>query len=216
MTDRLNKIFSLLPSCEIFADIGCDHGYIAKAMLKSGKCKKAIISDISSKCLQKAEQLLSEEIKLGKAQSVVSNGFLKIDYCDLALIAGMGGQEIVDIIKRAKTQNKLPVKLVLQPMKNVQDVRKLVIEQGYKVLVDKIFKSGKIFYNILSLEKGYDYLTSEEIEFGRDNLKNPTEDFIQFINGEIFKLKQILTKENLADEVKELIKGKIDSLEKYV
>ena len=216
MTDRLNKIFSLLPSCEIFADIGCDHGYIAKAMLKSGKCKKAIISDISSKCLEKAEQLLSEEIKLGKAQSVVSNGFLKIDYCDLALIAGMGGQEIVDIIKRADIQNKLPVKLVLQPMKNVQDVRKLVIEQGYKVLVDKIFKSGKIFYNILSLEKGYDYLTSEEIEFGRDNLKNPTEDFIQFINGEIFKLKQILTKENLADEVKELIKGKIDSLEKYV
>ena len=154
--------------------------------------------------------------KIREAQSVVSNGFLKIDYCDLALIAGMGGQEIVDIIKRADIQNKLPVKLVLQPMKNVQDVRKLVIEQGYKVLVDKIFKSGKIFYNILSLEKGYDYLTSEEIEFGRDNLKNPTEDFIQFINGEIFKLKQILTKENLADEVKELIKGKIDSLEKYV
>lgn len=216
MTDRLNKIFSLLPSCEIFADIGCDHGYIAKAMLKSGKCKKAIISDISSKCLQKAEQLLSEEIKLGKAQSVVSNGFLKIDYCDLALIAGMGGQEIIDILTWADIQNKLPNKLVLQPMKNVQDVRKLVIEQGYKVLVDKIFKSGKIFYNIISLEKGYDFLTSEEIEFGRDNLKNPTEDFIQFISGEIFKLKQILTKENLADEVKELIKGKIDSLEKYV
>jgi tRNA (adenine22-N1)-methyltransferase len=216
MTDRLNKIFSLLPSCEIFADIGCDHGYIAKAMLKSGKCKKAIISDISSKCLEKAEQLLSEEIKLGKAQSVVSNGFLKIDYCDLALIAGMGGQEIIDILTWADIQKKLPDKLVLQPMKNVQDVRKLVIEQGYKVLVDKIFKSGKIFYNILSLEKGYDYLTSEEIEFGRDNLKNPTEDFIQFIKSEIFKLKQILTKENLADEVKELIKGKIDSLEKYV
>jgi tRNA A22 N-methylase len=125
----------------------------------------------------------------------------------------MGGQEIISILQKAKS---LPQKLVLQPMKNVQDVRKLVIEQGYKVLVDKIFKSGKIFYNILSLEKGYDYLTSEEIEFGRDNLKNPTEDFIQFIKSEIFKLKQILTKENLADEVKELIKGKIDSLEKYV
>ena len=171
MTDRLNKIFSLLPSCEVFADIGCDHGYIAKAMLKSGKCQKVIIADISSKCLEKAQNLLKDEINLGSCESVVSNGFDKVNCCDLALIAGMGGQEIVDIIKRANAQNKLPDKLILQPMKNCDIVRSVAVENGYKIVFDKVFKSGKKFYNIISLEKGEDYLTSEEIEFIESMIK---------------------------------------------
>ena len=216
MTDRLNKIFSLLPSCEIFADIGCDHGYIAKAMLKSGKSQKAIISDISSKCLEKAQNLLKEEILLGNCESVVSNGFDKVNFCDLALIAGMGGQEIVDIIKRAKTQNKLPVKLVLQPMKNCDIVRTVAVEKGYKIVFDKVFKSRNKFYNIISLEKGKDNLTSEEIEFGRDNLKNPTEDFKQMICSEIEKLTQVLFNKDLDDNTKEVIKKQIEKYKKYV
>ena len=44
MTDRLKKIFNLLSDCEVFADIGCDHGYVAKEMLVSGKCKRVIVS----------------------------------------------------------------------------------------------------------------------------------------------------------------------------
>ena len=34
MAERLKEIFSLLPECESFADVGCDHGYIAEEMLK--------------------------------------------------------------------------------------------------------------------------------------------------------------------------------------
>ena len=40
MTERLNKVFSELPSCKVFADIGCDHGYIAKEMVERKKCEK--------------------------------------------------------------------------------------------------------------------------------------------------------------------------------
>ena len=115
MKKRLEEIFALLPECETFADVGCDHGYVAKQMLESGKCKKVIISDVSKKCLDKAIALLSNEIEEGRAEAVVSDGFEKVKECDLALIAGMGGEEIVGILKRAKT---LPLKLVLQPMKN--------------------------------------------------------------------------------------------------
>ena len=103
MTDRLEKIFALIPNCDTFADIGCDHGYIANAMLKQGKAKKVIIADISAKCLEKAEQLLKESIENGSAISVVSNGFDKVPENDVSLIAGMGGEEICDIILHAKT-----------------------------------------------------------------------------------------------------------------
>ena len=64
MTSRLEKIFSVIPKCETFADIGCDHGYLAKAVLDSGKCKSAVISDISQKCLEKAKKYAKEHFKL--------------------------------------------------------------------------------------------------------------------------------------------------------
>ena len=60
MTARLDELFSLLPPCSKFADVGCDHGYIAQRMLLSGKCGHAVISDISEKCLKKAETLLKD------------------------------------------------------------------------------------------------------------------------------------------------------------
>lgn len=46
---RLDKIFSFVDECDIFADIGCDHGYLSKAVADSGKAKRIICTDISRK-----------------------------------------------------------------------------------------------------------------------------------------------------------------------
>ena len=127
MTDRLNKIFNAIPKTKTFADVGCDHGYIAKEMLDSGKCEVAIISDVSAKCLKKAETLLNDYVLENKAIPIVSDGFKQLPKVDTALIAGMGGREIISIIEGAKS---LPETLILQPMKNCQEVRTLLLHKG--------------------------------------------------------------------------------------
>ncbi len=213
MTDRLNRIFSALPECDTFADIGCDHGYMAKAMLKSQKAKRVIVSDISAKCLKKAEDLLSEEIALGTAKSVVSNGFERVGECDLALIAGMGGEEIIKILAEAKS---LPSALVLQPMKNVDKARVCAVELGYKIEKDYIFKSGGKFYDLLVLVKGKDSLTPEEIEFGRTNIKELSLDFKEFLQVKAHKLKKLLEDENLSERVRVEVFTRLENLNKYV
>ncbi len=212
MTDRLNKIFELLPTCQIFADIGCDHGYMAKAMLESKKAKKVIISDISAKCLEKAEGLLSEDIKNGNAESVVSNGFERVKSCDLALIAGMGGEEIVSIISSAVN---LPEKLVLQPMKNPDKVRVNAVKLGYRIEKDFTFKSSGKFYDIILLVKGKDSLTDEEIEFGRTNLKEKPKAFIEMLEFKIAKLKEYAEKEGLKESSKAQMVLEMEKLKKY-
>ncbi len=213
MTDRLNEIFELLPSCKVFADIGCDHGYMAKAMLDSGKAQSVIISDISAKCLNKAQELLKAEIDGGRVTSVVSNGFEKIGECDLALIAGMGGEEICSILKDAKT---LPKKLVLQPMKNCRKVRMLVLSLGYGIRKDFVFKASGKFYDLMLLEKGKDELTQEEIEFGRTNIKERPLAFIQMLEFRIEKLKQYASQTGLGESSKQQMLREIEVLEKYV
>ena len=106
MNYRLERIFSEIPPCKVFADIGCDHGYMTKAMVESGKCERAIVSDVSAKCLEKAQTLLSDYIGSGVVESVVSDGFEKVGACDLALIAGMGGEEITAILNACKNLPK--------------------------------------------------------------------------------------------------------------
>ena len=209
------EIFEKLEKCGVFADVGCDHGYIAKAMLDSGKCEKAIISDISAKCLSKAQELLEVYLCSGKAESVVSDGFDKIGFCDQALIAGMGGEEIVAIIESAKLQNKLPEKLLLQPMKNCDKVRLCAVNSGYKVISDKVFKSGGKFYNLIMLAFGQDALTEEEIAFGRDNIKELHADFREMIAIEVQKLKIARDNDGLSESARCQIDEKLKRIEKY-
>ncbi len=213
MTDRLNKIYSVLEDCKTFADIGCDHGYIAKEMIKNGRCDKVIISDISEKSLQKAKDLLFRYIEKGKVCAVVSDGFDFVPDCDSALIAGIGGEEIVSILKRRKN---LPEKLFLQPMRNCDKVRVFCTENGYKVKKDFVFKSGIKFYDMICLSKGKDSLTQEEIEFGRSNLKEKSCDFKAMIQEKIDKYLSYSKRENISKSSKEEMLKKVERLKKYV
>lgn len=196
----------------MFADVGCDHGYIAKAMLKGGKAQKVIVSDVSKKCLEKAEQLLAVEISQGLAESVVSDGFDKVGECDLALIAGMGGEEIVAILNNAK---RLPDNLVLQPMKNCDKVRRTVLALGYRFNKDFLFKAGGKFYDLIVLEKGVDNLNEEQIEFGKDNLIGKNKDFSEMIWLTLEKYERYLL-EMPNGKRKEELEEKINRLKKYV
>ena len=213
MTDRLKIIFSALPPCKTFADVGCDHGYIAKAMMDFNKCEKAIISDVSAKCLVKAETLLNEYISAGKVTAVVSDGFDKIGVSDLALIAGMGGEEICSIITRAKN---LPKMLALQPMKNCSKVRKVAVELGYKIIKDFLFKSAGKFYDFILLEKGEDFLTEDELFFGRDNIKGENPAFIESLKIRKEKLLDYLKNDAINSEERAKLSLELERVKKHV
>lgn len=191
-TDRIDALIREVGKCEVFADIGCDHGYAAQRMLETGACERVIVSDVSEKCLKKAETLLSPYIAEGKAAAVASDGFESVPRCDVALIAGMGGEEIIGIIKRAVEGGKaLPQRLVLQPMKNPDKVRRCVVENGYKIVRDYLFYVKDKYYIVINCERGADELTSEEAEFGRTNVKERSADFTRFINEELAKFKAV-------------------------
>jgi hypothetical protein len=101
MTERLEIIYGHLDNCTRFADIGCDHGYITKAMLDGKKCHYAVASDVSNKCLDKAKALLKDYEKDKKAECLLSDGFDNLpNFFDEALISGMGGEEIVSTLMK--------------------------------------------------------------------------------------------------------------------
>lgn len=183
---RLNTICSELDECDSFADIGCDHGYCTQYMLDRCLCRSAIISDVSHASLKKAETLLKRYIIEGTLTAVCCDGLSEIpEYTSQVLIAGMGGHEITEIMKR----DYIPKKFILQPMKNSEEVRRFLVSEGCKITADYTFRDGK-FYDLIKGERegGEEKYTADEFEFGRDNIREKRSDFKSFIQVSIDKV----------------------------
>lgn len=143
---RLDVIKSLLRPATVVADVGCDHGLIAEFCADSGMFKTVIASDISEKCLDKARARLCGK---SSVQFVCADG---IQYeCDEAVIAGMGGLLICDILNAAKA---LPKTLVLCPHRDCDKVRRTLLALGYGIDRDiPVCENGK-YYSVLRAERG--------------------------------------------------------------
>ena len=186
LTKRLEKLVSVLPKCDVLADVGCDHGYVGIEALARGIANNVIFVDVSAKSLDKARQNCPDE-HLPHAKFICLDGLGDI-VADTAIIAGMGGLEIISILQNAK---HLPQKLVLQPMRNQGDVRSY-LTQSYEILTDEKFHDYK-FYDVIVAVKSENMttLTEQELEFGKTNLENPSQDFIDYLRAEINKTKNI-------------------------
>lgn len=184
MTERLNIVCKYLRPAGVFADVGCDHGYCTKYALDHGLCGRAYLVDVSRESLKKAETLLDGEIAAGRCKSVCCDGLEGVpEPCDSVLIAGMGGEEILHILR-----NGLPPHFVLQPMKNAEKLRRFLLERGAKILTDITFFAGKYYHLIAGEGTGGDEYAPLDYIFGRDNLKSPTAGFAGYLKEEIKKI----------------------------
>lgn len=194
LTKRLEKIAAVLPKCKILADVGCDHGYIGLEALQRNLAEKVVFIDISAPSLQKANDHCGEEYQ-SRASFVCQDGLQNVS-CNCAVIAGMGGLEIISVLNGAA---ELPQFLVLQPMRSQQDVRKF-LQQNYNIVSDEKFFDGK-FYDLIFAEKclGGCSLSQDELTFGKTNLAHPSPDFLQFLQIQQHKYNQILQQCNDAE-----------------
>ena len=186
MTKRLEILVSLVEPCKTFADVGCDHGLVSKAVTKSGQAGKVYAGDISEKSLQKAIKNIDNGL-IDRFFAFVSDGFKSMpDDIDEAMIAGMGGEEIVSVLECAPESLET---IILQPMKNADKVRRFIIDECFYPDVDYTFYDKGKFYDVIRAKriKPRDFLpySADEIEFGRDNVQNKSDDFLRFLSDRL-------------------------------
>lgn len=205
--DRIKKLCAYLSKCNVFADIGCDHGYCTRYMLENGLCDRAIISDISPKSLKKAEELLNAYIQKGKCLPVCCDGLEGIDRsADLVLIAGMGGEEIISILDKSY----IPAGFVLQPMHNVKKLRGFLLSHGASIDTDEPFECGGKYYFVLCgrADCGCEY-TSAQLEYGKGDINGALGGYIR---SEISKKRGYL-KNNISEKSRSEILNRIEFAE---
>ena len=168
MITRIDAVCSLIRPGASLADIGCDHGLVAKYALDHG-VRRVVAADISEKSLSKARALLSG---YENARFIVSDGFDEVDErVEQAVIAGMGGSKIVDLISRLDYRPSL----VLGAQCDQRKLREYLITHGYKITNDFCFYDRGKYYDFIRAEEGLSApLTETQLEFGAFyRAKNP-------------------------------------------
>ena len=164
---RLNAIADLIDSANVVADIGCDHGYLGKMLIKSGKAEKIIAIDLKSQSLAKAEKLAYKCHIQDRVEFRLGDGVFPLQDCegDTIVIAGLGGHTIVDILKQKEL---VGVKeYIFQPAQKSDFLKRYLQENKFKIICDFIVKDKNKFYNTIKAVKSEKNikLSAEEILF---------------------------------------------------
>lgn len=151
LSKRLRAIVNFCDKNKIIADIGTDHGFVPNFLYEEDYNRKIIATDISLNSLNKAIEFTELRGNKGKIEHIVCNGLEKIPPVDQIIIAGMGGILISKILDRDFEKARQAEKLILQPMQQVDYLRKFLYDKGFKILDEKIvFEDNKFFHIIVA------------------------------------------------------------------
>lgn len=154
LTLRLNCIMRYVNS-DTVADIGTDHAYVATELIRLGRAKRVIASDVRKGPLGAASENIKKNNMEDKIETRLGSGLsvLKKGEADTAIIAGMGGELICDIIKQ-DVEIARSLTLILQPMNAQYELRKFLLENGFTIEKEDIECEGYRVYNIMVVKSG--------------------------------------------------------------
>jgi len=151
---RLKTIASMIEECDSAIDVGTDHGYVPIYLVENGVIKNAIASDINRGPVEKARKNINQSnvndkvsCRLGSGLSTVSRGEVQI-----AIIAGMGGNLIRDILEADLDVVKEFKYMILQPVQNAEILREYLYITGYDILDEEICNDDGKFYEIIKVK----------------------------------------------------------------
>ncbi|MBQ5799836.1 MAG: SAM-dependent methyltransferase [Oscillospiraceae bacterium] len=153
---RLACLASCVPEGARLADVGTDHGYVPVRLLQEKKIAYAIASDIGREPLEHArrtaaEYEISEGLDFRLCPGLEAIGPAEVD---TVLIAGMGGETIMEILAAAPWTKNGEHLLLLQPQTKIEELRIWLVEQGYCCVEEKLVLDKEKLYVVLLVRGG--------------------------------------------------------------
>lgn len=210
----------------VIADIGCDHGFVSIYMIQNNIADHVIAMDVAEGPLNTAKANVLEAGVSDQIELRLSNGFDGISQgeTDTAIIAGMGGHLIIDILENGLDKLEDGYELVLSPQSDIRLFRETLRKDGILITdEDMIYDEGK-FYNIikavvnkncpeaLAPSGQSDEMTSIYDTYGEILINKKSPVLIDYIEKELEKKQGIycrLSKKDTANTVNRLLE--IDS-----
>ena len=206
LSGRMSLVAEMVTKGNKCADIGCDHGYVAIWLYKTGRSPHVIAADVRKGPLKSAEENArafgcgdNVECRLGDGLAV-----LEQNEAESIIIAGMGGRTMVSILDGRPGVRDAASELILEPQSEAKEVRKYLYANGFEINDEGLVREENKYYPVIKAVKAFKAgeLSEEEYTFGPCLIKKKDpllKEMIMKKRQELYSIK------------KELANGKDDS-----
>lgn len=156
LSKRMRHVLALVSVHKAVADVGCDHGYMAIELIRSGKAEHVIAVDIKEGPLARAEKNREAYGLCDAIETRRSDGMeaLCLGEVQAVICAGMGGKTICGIIERSRLLARELDEMILQPQSELHIVRSYLRQNGFCIAAeDMVLEDGK-FYPMMRVVPG--------------------------------------------------------------
>ena len=209
LSKRLQAIHDMLP-IGVTADVGSDHGKLMIALFKSGKITKGYAIENKKGPYQRLVKALEAEGLIDKIVPLFSDGIedLPPEVKNIVL-AGMGGDLIIEILKKHPEKLKLVSTIIVDAHGAVAKVREEISQMGYIIADEKMIKEDDKFYEIIKfIRADIAAYTNEDIEFGPILRNEKSATFKEKYSERIAEIDNLLLKDLPKERIQELLNEK--------
>jgi len=165
LSRRLQAVADFIEDGSSVFDVGADHGNLEIFLSTSRKINKIFAVDNKegpySILVNNTKEYKNIQTKLSSGLDDYSSEY------DTVVIAGMGGQLIIELLQEHPENLKTINHLIIDPHKNIDDTRVALLKLGFVIKEEKIVKENKKYYFVIHLIKGSNIkYTEDEILYG--------------------------------------------------
>lgn len=175
LNKRLETIALKIKENAQVLDVGCDHALLDIFLVLQNKNIRAVASDIKEGPIEKAKENIKKYNLENQIKTRIGPGIQTIDEnIDTVVISGMGGLNMIGILKYYPNLLKNVKTIILSPNNYPKEVRKEITKLGYFIKDEELVEENNFIYPILIFEKGKKKYKEKEYAYGPILLEKKT------------------------------------------
>ncbi|RHV65947.1 SAM-dependent methyltransferase [Clostridium sp. OM02-18AC] len=197
LSDRLERIAA--QAAEVtegyVADVGTDHGFVPIRLIESGKVKHVIAMDVRKGPLARAREHVREFGMEDQIETRLSDGLkeLKPGEADTVIIAGMGGELMLRILRDGAHMHASVKHYVLSPQSELSAFRHGLEQLGFAIQKEQMLVEDGKYYVIMHVSPGtMHYEHAYEYRYGADLIRKKDPILQEFLERELTQGEELL------------------------
>ena len=208
LSERLKAIYNMVPKGSA-ADIGADHGKLMIALFEGGIISHGYAVENKKGPYNRLVKALKEKGIEDDVVPLFSDGIKDLPAnIHTVIIAGMGGNNIIDILKKYPNKTKQIQTLIVDAHTAIPKVRDEVSKMGFVIADEKMVREDDVFYEIIKFVRAdVAFYGERDLEFGPILRQEKSATFKEKYESRISEINRLLS-------MKDLPKSRVEQLYK--
>lgn len=154
LSERLRVIADQVIPGLVVVDVGTDHAYLPIFLVQQEICPRVIGVEVNPGPLRSAEQQVQAAGLTSWIDIRAGNGLqaIQVGEAQIAVVAGMGGKTICEILQASPAVTASLNRLILQPMGAIRRVRAWLRQNAWNIVQEELLLEDAVFYLVIVAE----------------------------------------------------------------